>query len=337
MSQKYLTPEELEKFLDKLDHEHPVKIIERIIFNAYKDKPFNRKKNIVNRYNDVRRVRFRKNQAVATGFRKHSNNDVCLYARSKKSELSKILANLKSLIDSPDKGINPDVRTIAFKVRDHLRLENIRLSNEEDMENNIIEIDDQIGKLTKVKSDVKGLQEDVNNNATKTSDNLEKIERVKGDIMKEAVAISSVIVTIMGFFLTNAGILRAIGEGEFIGSGTNILLLLIKVNTSMALGISVLMMISASFIHRGSFKRNGENKKKSVDGNFFLESTQFKISSTIIWISLSILVLAAFATPIHNWFITRNQEEVQLQLRCVLYDEPNGIFDCEYVEILNAN
>jgi len=298
MSQRYLTFEELEKFLDSLDYEHPVKEIERIIFNTYKDKPVNRSKSVF-RNNNVRRSRFNRRQVVDTTFKKHSNNDVCLYARSKKSELSKILANLKTLIESPDRGINPDVRAIAFKIRDHLRLENIRLSNEEDMENNIIEIDGQINNLMKVKSDVENLENDVKNNATKTSDNLEKIERVKGDIMKEAVAISSVIVTIMGFFLTNAGILRAVGEGQFIGSGTNILLLLIKVNASMALGISLLMMISASFIHKGSFKRNeksreeNERKKYTAEGDYFLESTQFKISSTIIWISLSILVFVA--------------------------------------------
>jgi len=333
MIQKYLTYEELEKFLDNLDYEHPVKEIERIIYNAYRDKPTSRKKGVLRKRNDIERTRFRRKQVVFTGFRKHSNNDVCLYARSKKSELSKILANLKSLIDSPNRGINPEIRTIAFKIRDHLRLENLRLSNEEDMENNIIEIDNQIKNFKKVKSDVESLQTDVNDNAIKTSNNLEKIERVKGDIMKEAVAISSVIVTIMGFFLTNAGILRALGEGEFIRSGTNVLLLLIKVNASMALGISLLMMISASFIHKGSFKRNeknreGQSEKKNAEENYFLESTQFKISSTIIWVSLCVLVLAVFATPLLNF---ANPEEEQRQLRCTIYDEPNGIFDCEYV------
>jgi len=319
MIQDYLTSEELAKTLDTIHLLDTPSDIALIILEAYEDddKPL----------------------------RKHSNSDISAYARENEEKSALIVDRLNDLINSEDEKISPDVKMIAFKIVDHLKLEHSRIISHKTIEltigigidkvnkeiqrivaelvqadkgivlstkkiandnaNTMLKLlgeneDSRLEDFKAIEENIKTMQEDVEKNTENT-------KKIKGDIMKEAVAISSVIVTIMGFFLTNAGILGAIADGQFVNSGTNILLLLIKINASMALGISVLMMISASFIHKGSFKRKGsgifkkgEQMEEDKGKDFFLESTQFKISFWIIIFALIVLAAAVLVAHFLN-------------------------------------
>jgi len=120
--------------------------------------------------------------------------------------------------------------------------------------------------------------------------NLKEIKDVKGDIMKEAVAITSIILTVMTFFLANSGILTAIRDSGVVGR-RNIFEILIQVNASMVIGVSTLMMIASAFIHKGRF-RNKEGRGNKESGGTFLESSQFIVPVIIIIVALIILIIS---------------------------------------------
>jgi len=146
-------------------------------------------------------------------------------------EINILSKNLQNLIDNVSHhASNYELKSyeIAHKLMDYINTENSRKA-----------LKDELRELNNLKKDVESFNEATN-----------KIQEIKGDITKEAVAITSIIIAVIGFLLTNAGILTTISRADFIHSGTNIFHLLMQVNTSMAIGVSVLMMIAAAFIHK---------------------------------------------------------------------------------------
>ena len=248
--------------------------------------------------------------------RRHSYSDIELYLNRRYQEseksnseggLDSLYGNLDLLLKNAHKVSKPDLVIIAFKLKDHLVLQSSKELQKETVkkhihelntieklkrqfqlvadrnEENLIKINETNAKNANHFIKIEEAEKTVTALSEKTSANLLDIKGVKGDIVKEAVAITSIILTVMTFFLTNSGILTAIRDNVITGR-RNILEVLIYVNASMLIGISTLMLIAASFIHKGAFCIKGEKEA-------FVRSAQFVMPLIIIGISALILIL----------------------------------------------
>ena len=220
MNQAYLSSDEMKDVLNKLNEDYTsssVEEIENIILETY-----------------------RVSQDV---FRRHPYSAISEYV-TENEDLVLIFQNLDRLINSKKPTDSNSIK-VAYKIRDHLEMDDERAGKIGKMQVSLDYARKELEEMRELKKEV-----DINTKQNKA--NLTTIKETQGNIMKEAVAISSVIVTILGFLLTNAGILRVIGDAEFVGNDTNILKLLLQVNASMAIGLSTLMMVAAAFIHKGN-------------------------------------------------------------------------------------
>jgi len=202
--------------------------------------------------------------------KKHSNADIAKYIDEVSAEINFLTQNLDVLITNELEVNNDELIVIAHALKDQIEVEAARYTYQKLTLNTLEEIKEKANQIEKLKEYA-----------------IEEIERTKmdikdiqGTIMKEAVAITSIIVAIIGFLLTNAGILTAIGEGYFFDGNANVLRIVIQINASMVLGISVLMMIAAAFIH----------KSKSGDG-LFISTAKFIIPAIMITVATATLFL----------------------------------------------
>ena len=222
MNQAYLSSDEMKNVLNELNEDYtssPVEEIESIILETY-----------------------RVSQDI---FRRHPYSAISEYV-TENEDLVLIFQNLDRLINSKKPTDSNSIK-VAYKIRDHLEMDDERAGK-------IGKMQASLDYARKELEEMRKLKKEVADNTKQNNKNLTTIKEIQGNIMKEAVAISSVIITVLGFLLTNAGILRVIGDADFVYYDTNILKLLLQVNASMAIGLSTLMMIAASFIHKGNEK-----------------------------------------------------------------------------------
>ena len=124
----------------------------------------------------------------------------------------------------------------------------------------------------------------------KNQANIVEIQKIQGNIMKEAVAITSVFITVIAFLIANAGIITAIREGGFVHDRARIFETLIQVNATMLIGVSTLMMIAAAFIHKGTFISEDKSNGKDKDQSIFIKSAKFLIPLIVIGFASIVLI-----------------------------------------------
>jgi len=231
MNQGYLSFKELEKFLDVLGMGfglYKIKELEALMLEAYG--------------ND-------ENES----FKKHSYSDIAEYVL-KKDDLDTVLFNINYFLDYPDEVKDKELLDIAHKLRDHIRLEAPRVG----LRNQMLQ---SIDLVNSDRTSVQILKEDVEEILEQNKNNLSKIKEIQETILKEVIAVASILITIIGLLLTNVSIIPTIRDNEFINSGSNIFALLIQINSTMIIGISALMIIASSFIHKSADKEFWKSTK----------------------------------------------------------------------------
>jgi len=257
MSALILSKEELEALLSKLNS-----------WDFYeKAKSMSKKNRVVAIASEILSVY--KNQQ--NKIKKHYYADISTYVFDTNAEVNFLVQNLELLISNAIEIGDDELIIIAHKLREHIEIELTRFNQRKLIENTM--------KYSgnKTVDEIEQIKEDAIKHVKQT--NID-IKTIQGNIMKEAVAITSIIVAIIGFLLTNAGILTAISGDSLFDRSDGILRVLIQVNASMALGISVLMMIAAAFIH-----------KRSSDDECFVLTAKFIVPAIITIIAIITLIL----------------------------------------------
>ena len=280
MNSIFLSYDKLEELLNDLDNKGlSAEQIEQLIWNAYHISTDNE-----------------------TLFRRHSYFDISQYVKNN-SELFVIAGNLDILIyhKNGEHKVNTNIAMIAFKLRDHLKIEVVRHGHQRFVRNmqqladenvtnanhNFKKADEKFN-LAQEKFDlietrlkeIDNLKKEAEESWNLGQLNLDEIQKIQSSITKEVLSIASILITILTFILGNVGIMEVVRDINFTGGREDIICLLIQANSLMIIGISVLMMIVAAFSH-----------KKIIDGKFH-ETPKFLVPFTLIITFIFIFIIS---------------------------------------------